>query len=111
MADQDEPRESEEQRLVLEKSGGVLSNSPWWLVSAGIHLVLLLGATLIAIEKLHAFDPDNVTVVIHTTASEPLISEIPKTVDKGPSGVPLDDKIESNLANDKIFFDPNALPS
>jgi hypothetical protein len=29
-----------------------LGNSPWWLISAGIHAVLLLGATLVAIERL-----------------------------------------------------------
>jgi len=36
------------------------SNTPWWLLSAGIHAVLLLGAALIYVERLYAVD---VTVV------------------------------------------------
>src|SRR5205823_6609697 len=50
-------------------------------------------------------------IIIRPVPPEPLIKDIPKTPDKGPSGVPLEDKLEANLANDKIFFDPNALPS
>jgi hypothetical protein len=33
-------------------------NTPWWLVSAGIHLVLLLGATLVYLEVLEAAGSD-----------------------------------------------------
>ena len=34
--------------------GRWIENSPWWLVSAGLHLVLLLGATLVCMERLLA---------------------------------------------------------
>src|SRR5438045_8820531 len=96
--------EAEKQSIVTEKPGGLLSNTPWWLVSVGIHMVLLLGATLIAIEQLHALEPDP-ECFVRPIVPQPLVAEIPKVVDHGPSGVPLDDKVEANLANDQLFFD------
>jgi len=110
MTEDEKDSEFEKAPVVVEKPGGLLSNTPWWLVSVGIHMVLLLGATLIAIEQLHAFDPVDPVVYVRPIVPQPLITEIPRTLDKGPSGVPLEDKIEANLSNDKIFFDPNALP-
>jgi hypothetical protein len=61
MTDLEKDSAFEKPRQVLETRGGLLSNTPWWLVSVGIHVVLLLAATLIAIEQLHAIterDPE-----------------------------------------------------
>jgi hypothetical protein len=41
---------------------GWLSNTPWWFVSAGLHLVLLLIATLVTIERYMATDGGGVSV-------------------------------------------------
>jgi hypothetical protein len=44
-----------------------LSNAPWWLVSAGIHAVVLLGAALVYVERLLAVEPTPVEVTINRT--------------------------------------------
>jgi hypothetical protein len=41
----------EEPAFVAQGQARWLANSPWWLVSAGIHAVLLLGASLFALER------------------------------------------------------------
>ena len=61
MTEQGREADFEKRPVLVETSGGLLSNTPWWMVSVGIHLVLLLAATLIAIEQLHAIidrDPE-----------------------------------------------------
>src|SRR5688572_1946422 len=89
MMDHEKDSGFEKSVVVLEQPGGLLSNTPWWLVSVGIHLVLLLGATLIAIEQLHALTGggDDI-VIIHPPAPPPLFDKIeapPGTIDrKGP---------------------------
>jgi hypothetical protein len=40
-----------------------LSNTPWWLLSAGIHTVLLLGAALVYIERAFSMDVSVVTLI------------------------------------------------
>ncbi len=49
---QDGDTADEEVLITTAASTGWISNSPWWLVSVGIHAVLILGATLVAIEKM-----------------------------------------------------------
>src|SRR5438132_14154144 len=61
MTEHEESSELGQTPLITENSGGLLTHTPWWLMSIGIHLVLLLAATLIAIEQLHAWtdgDPE-----------------------------------------------------
>jgi hypothetical protein len=41
----------EEPAMVAQGQARWLANSPWWLFSAGIHAVLLLGASLFALER------------------------------------------------------------
>ena len=55
-------------------------NAPWWLISAGFHAVLLLGATLVAMEQLveievHAEPP-------HVRPPEFRLPDEPRAVEK-----------------------------
>jgi hypothetical protein len=88
MTDHDEMSDAGDRPVVIERSAGFLSNSPWWLVSAGIHMVLLLAATLVAIEKLHAFEREDDVVVIRPQPPQALFDKLevpPGSVDrKGP---------------------------
>jgi hypothetical protein len=89
MTHEERDSEFEKPALVLEKPAGLLSNTPWWMVSVGIHLVLLLAATLIAIEQLHAIsDPDPDVRLRPDVPQGPIFDKIeapPGTVDrKGP---------------------------
>jgi hypothetical protein len=105
MTDKEETREDE--GMVAEAPVGPMRNAPWWLVSVGIHVVLMLAATLVAIEKLYAIDPGDVTVVIHSTPAVPLISEIPKTPD-APPGIPIKDHSDVKTNEVLEFWDPTA---
>jgi hypothetical protein len=107
MTEKEEVREDEV--VVVEPSEGPLRNAPWWLVSVGIHVVILLGATLVAIEKLYAVDPGDMTVMVHSTPTTPLFTEIPKTPD-APPGAPVKDDVNDNVRNEKIIWDPTAKP-
>ena len=47
----------------------LLGNAPWWLISAGIHVVVLLTTTLLFIES--QFSVDAPDVVLQVTPSRP----------------------------------------
>ncbi len=47
--------EEQNVEVVVEKDGA-LTNAPWWLVSAGLHVVVMLGMTLIYVERLMAIE-------------------------------------------------------
>jgi hypothetical protein len=105
-------REIQDQEVVVERPGGWFSNAPWWMVSAGLHLVLLLGATLVAIERLHQFDAEGVPIIVQATPKQPLFTEIPQPpTTTGNTGAPIDDAVTANINNEPLFFDPNAIPS
>jgi hypothetical protein len=89
MKDLEKDSEFEKPPVVVENTGGLLSNTPWWLVSVGIHMVLLLAATLIAIEQLHALSSPEPEVRLRPVVpSEQIFDKIeapPGAVDrKGP---------------------------
>src|SRR6185436_7788415 len=100
-----------DREVVLEKPAGLLSNAPWWLVSVGLHLVLLLAATLVAIERLHAVEGPITEVLVHANP-QPLFSEIVKEPDpkEKPGGL-VEDKEDANRFNEPAFIDPTAKPS
>src|SRR6185503_1184145 len=98
-------RDDQEQEVVLEQQpGGWFSNAPWWLVSAGIHAVLVLGATLIAIERAFTIDDGEVAVVV-SGAPKQVFQEIerPRDVFNRP-GLPKDDATTAPTEEPAIFF-------
>ncbi|RPH38735.1 MAG: hypothetical protein EHM91_13435, partial [Planctomycetota bacterium] len=77
-----------------------LSNAPWWLLSAGAHVVLLLGAALVYVERSMAVDEGALEVLV--SAARPSM-EIERTADLFErKGVPKDDRAE--LDQPAIFF-------
>lgn len=55
--------------FVRDPEVGILENTPWWLISAALHAVLLLAAALVYVER---FVPvDGGTVVIHVRTATP----------------------------------------
>jgi hypothetical protein len=100
-----DPREDQE--LVLEQSSGWFSNAPWWLVSAGIHAVLILGATLVAIEKLIAVEPGDISIVVNNSAPK-MIQELERPRDVFErAGIPKDEPV-TNPSQDVAIFFPEA---
>jgi hypothetical protein len=93
----------EREEVVVQQEGGWLSNAPWWLVSAGLHAVLILGATLIAIERLIAVDEGQVTVMVSQPGN--VFQELERPRDTFERrGIPKDDQIANPTEEPAIFF-------
>lgn len=98
----DEAREPSGE-VVIEQSAGWFSNTPWWLVSAGLHAVLILGATLVAMERLQQLDDDQVTVLV-SSARGNLIQEVERRRDVfDRRGIPKDDA-QAATEEPALFF-------
>jgi hypothetical protein len=98
----------EDQEVVLEQqNAGWFANAPWWLVSAGIHAVLILGATLVAIEKLIAVEPGEIAIVVNSSAPK-MFTEMERKRDVfDRAGIPKDEPV-SNPSQDVAIFFPEA---
>ncbi|HVR85325.1 MAG TPA: prenyltransferase/squalene oxidase repeat-containing protein, partial [Planctomycetota bacterium] len=90
--------------VVIEQTAGWFSNAPWWMVSVGIHAVLILGATLVAIENLIAVDGGE-TLVQVTRAAAPVIQELERPRDVfDRKGLPKDEPTTAPTEEPAIFF-------
>src|SRR6185369_15747515 len=102
--DEMEGQEEPQEEVVVQGKQGWLANAPWWLISVGIHAVLILGATLIAIEKLVAIDEGEVAVVV-SARSAPVVAEIERPRDVFErKGIPKDDQVAQPTDEPAIFF-------
>jgi hypothetical protein len=112
MTHQEEFQDGDDERrdVVIEQQGGWFSNAPWWLVSAGLHAVLILGATLVAIERLAAIEGGE-TIVNVTRAADPVIQQIERKRDVFERrGLPSDDPTPA-VNDEPIIFFPEAKDS
>jgi hypothetical protein len=113
MADRDEVMDEEEvlaqEEVVVQGKESWLANSPWWLVSAGIHAVLLLGASLYAIDKLVDREDNEVAVVV-AAKNTPVINEPEVRRDVfSRKGIPKDEP--SQPTDEPAIFFPEARES
>jgi len=108
MKELEKDSEFEKPPVVLETSGGLLSNTPWWLVSVGIHLVLLLVATLVAIEQLHALTEPPGVYVRPVVPTEPLFDKIEAPAGNVDHKGPILDKPDPSTDNLPDVFIPDA---
>jgi hypothetical protein len=104
MKDLEKDSEFETPPVVLENSGGLLSNTPWWMISVGVHLVLLLGATLIAIERSFAIETDPTQIIVQAPTKD-LITQIERSDGKTESnGAPQEKPVDTPSLEPAIFF-------
>ena len=91
----------------------LIHNAPWWLISAGIHAVFLLGAALIYVERLMAIDEICFDVRPREALPLPVLPEPEKTRDTFTrKGLPSDEKEETRSTNDEpVIFNPIAKKS
>jgi hypothetical protein len=83
---------------------GWLGNAPWWLISAGLHAVLLLGAALVYVERTLAVDEGTVEVLIGPRSNSEIAQiERPRDVFER-KGIPKDDPSPSATDEAAIFF-------
>ncbi len=50
--------------IIVQEERSWISNAPWWFISAGIHLVILLIATLVTIERYMQIESGEVVVTV-----------------------------------------------
>src|ERR1043166_7151536 len=91
----------------MPEPSGILRNSPWWLISMGFHLVILLAAALVYVERAMAVEGIGVEIAVtepHPTITpdkvEPERSEAPQR------GIPSDEKAPPSI--DPVIFHPLA---
>src|SRR5258706_2165791 len=102
--DEMEGQEEKQEEVVVQGKQSWLANAPWWLISVGIHAVLILGATLVAIERLVAIDEGEVAVVV-TAKSAPVVAEIERPRDVFErKGIPKEDQVAQPTDEPAIFF-------
>ncbi|HEV3026339.1 MAG TPA: hypothetical protein VG457_02145, partial [Planctomycetota bacterium] len=82
----------------------LLRNAPWWLISAGLHAVLILGAALVYVERMVAVDEGAVEVLLTSRATGPVAEiERPRDVFER-KGIPKDDAAAPATDEPAIFF-------
>src|SRR5262245_4849121 len=108
----EEGAEEQAQEVVVDSdSGGWLSNAPWWLVSAGLHVVILLSATLVYVERLMAIDEGEMVVAV-TPPSAAVVNEIERPRDVFErKGIPKDDGNTAPPTEEPAIFFPEAKES
>jgi squalene-hopene cyclase-like protein len=88
-----------------------INNAPWWLISAGLHAVFLLGAALIYVERLMAIDEIQITL---TPREASVLPNFPVDTPRDTftrKGLPSDNP-EVRSANDEpVLFFPHAKKS
>jgi hypothetical protein len=100
----DDVADRQEHGRVIEQKAGWFSNAPWWMVSVGIHAVLVLGATLVAIENLIAIEPGD-TFINVTGPRLPILQELERPRDVFTrAGVPKEDQVSRPTEEPAIFF-------
>jgi hypothetical protein len=87
-------------------SDGWWTNTPWWLVSAGLHLVILLGATLVSIERLMAVEETGIFITPAREKPQQLIGEQQRIDDFFRTEISKDD--ETRIDEAHFVFDPTA---
>ncbi len=102
---EEKPVEVAENVAVVEAdSGGMIANAPWWLVSGGVHVVILLAATLVYVERLMAIDDAGLVVAV-TPPSAAVVNEIEKPRDTFERrGIPTDQPNDTDSTEPIIFF-------
>jgi hypothetical protein len=84
----------------------LIENAPWWLVSAGLHAVLILGAALIYVERLMAIEDNIVVITGFAAPATPPIAEIPRGIDsERTTPLPIEEKATNELP---FVFDPTS---
>jgi hypothetical protein len=77
--------------IVVQEDRSWISNAPWWFISAGIHLVILLIATLFYVERAMAIEEGEVVVTVTPPRSN-VIQELERPRDVFErKGIPKDE--------------------
>ncbi len=107
MTDEHVVSDAPEASPAVTEKPGMLNHAPWWLISSGIHVVLLLAAMLIYVERAMAVEGEG--VIISSSSASQLIQPDPereRDVFKNKGIV--DDGPNTSVNDDPIIFYPDA---
>src|SRR6185503_7389315 len=89
-----------------------LNNTPWWLISAGLHAVFLMGAALIYAERLMAIDLPPIVIRPLDSRPEPVIPDPEKQRDIFTNrGLPGEKTDPQSTNDDPVIWFPIAKDS
>ncbi len=89
----------------------LFSNAPWWVISAGLHVVLLLGAALVYVESLHGIETGPTDIVMHIPGPPKIVEfDLPRD-EFTRKGIPRDEPNSPASNDEPIIFFPDAKPS
>jgi hypothetical protein len=89
-----------------------LNNTPWWLISAGLHAVFLMGAALIYVERLMALDYTPISVTPREASMIPDFPVIDSPRDVFTrKGLPSDEPEARSTNDEPVIFFPMAKKS
>jgi len=90
----------------------ILNNTPWWLISAGLHAVFLMGAALIYAERLMAIDLPPIVIRPLDSRPEPVIPDPEKQRDIFTNrGLPGEKTDPQSTNDDPVIWFPIAKDS
>src|SRR5262245_60509837 len=90
--------------MMVPREPGATANAPWWLLSAGLHVVLLLATTLIYVDRMMSID-EGETIVSVAPKAATIINEIERPRDDFErKGIPKDDGASAPSDEPAIFF-------
>jgi hypothetical protein len=91
----------------LRRSGGWFENTPWWLISMGLHAVVLLGAALVYVERLMASE-EGPPIVYHREPPAPFVPPVEQRDVFTHNGGVMTDPRTSEESIEPSLFDPLA---
>jgi hypothetical protein len=86
-----------------------IHDAPWWLVSAGLHAVILMGAALVVIER--AFALDTPPIVVDFTPPRTILPPEPEKRDAFPTKSLPSDEPDKSKNDDPVIWFPGAKPA
>jgi hypothetical protein len=86
-----------------------INNAPWWLVSAGIHAVILMGAALVMIER--AFAIDEAPIIVRLPDRPPVLPPEPPRQRDDLERKSLKNDPEKSTTDDPVIWFPGAKKS
>jgi hypothetical protein len=93
---------------VSEPPRSLLGNAPWWLISMGLHAVILLATALVYVERLMAIEQEEI-VCFRQTPPPPVVDPPPTRDDFTRKGLPLDDDKTNPPSQEPVIFFPQAI--
>ncbi len=88
----------------------LIGNAPWWLISAGVHVAILLMATLVYFEKYSTMDDEGIRIEVSKAPPPPItrMDVPPDIVDHVPPKPHIDDPTDADPKPEDVLINWSA---